>query len=61
MGKRELIKAEIEKLGEEDLQKVYDLIVQLKKSKEKSRKSLMAALREIKINAPLYPDVEYTG
>jgi hypothetical protein len=53
VNKRELIKAELEKLGEEDLQKVYALVMRFKELRQVRQESLIAILREISDNTPL--------
>lgn len=53
MTTKELIQAEIDNLSEEELEEVYRLVKEFTQSKPKSHKpSLMARLRNIKIDAP---------
>ena len=53
MTTKELIHAEIEKLSEEDLEKLYGVVKSFTRSKASERKpSLMSRLRRIKIQAP---------
>ena len=50
MATKELVKAEIETLNDEQINEIYGFIQDLKTPKEK--KSLMEALMDIKIDAP---------
>jgi len=54
MVTRELVKEEIERLNREELSEVYEFIKQkMVQSKARTKKkSLMASLKSIKINAP---------
>lgn len=53
MTKKELIKAEIDNLDEEDLDEVYLLIKKFANSKQSGKKqSLMSQLKQIKIDGP---------
>lgn len=51
MATKELVKAEIETLTDEQINKLYGIIQDLKTSKE-GEKSLMEKLMDIKIDAP---------
>lgn len=53
MTTKELIQAEIEKLSEEDLRKLYLMARELAQSGQvKQRESLMSRLRKIQFDAP---------
>jgi len=53
MTTKELIQAEIDRVGGEDLQELYDLIRQFIQSKRQAKKqSLMSKLKSISIDAP---------
>lgn len=53
MTKKELIKAEIDNIDEEDLDEVYLLIKKFASSKQSGKKqSLMSQLKKIKIDGP---------
>jgi hypothetical protein len=53
MTTKEMIQAEIEKLSEEELRKLYDVVRDLKQSKARhSKGSFMSRLRSIQISAP---------
>jgi len=53
MTMKELIQAEIDNLGEEELKEIYGLVKKFTQSKPKTHElSLMAGLRNIEIDAP---------
>ena len=53
MSTKELIKAELDRVNEEDLDELYRLVKGFAESKKlSSNQSLMSKLRSIKINAP---------
>ncbi len=51
---KEVIKQEIEKVSDEDLERLYEYVKHLTeiKPKKKSKESFMAKMRKIRINAP---------
>jgi len=52
MPTKELVKTEIDTLSDEQLDKLYQLIQDLKGSDEQAQPSLMETLMDIKIDAP---------
>ena len=52
MSTKELVQTELETLNDEQLDKLYRLIQNLKRSDEQAQPSLMETLMDIKIDAP---------
>jgi propanediol dehydratase small subunit len=52
MSIKQLIQAEIEKVPEEELREIYELIREYNKQKSIQKKGALAKIKQIKINGP---------